>query len=453
MRALRQRFALWTIVVYAIPATACTRSDAPSDPAGSSGAASGNADDDGGDPTPGTAPDGGDDDDGSGGEASNDENADDGGSDDGSDDGLGPAEFDDGDLDPPSHGGTITFQEIGATGWYPSRRDPALGPCDAYDANDCCLAQHDVASDQLTPWDADLVLTLRGPMRVKQLAVYQPGDAGSWSLVSGWDERSPAGEGGLAFRGNDSERAFPGVVGTECLVDVSSDRVFECGDGSEPYCPASEDPHYYGWEGAKLVVLLAAMPHADDFEAPCSEDASGNWWDAPWVGLSLGELVRAGAFSSCQCYAKNPDEWWLGDGCGQFNVFEVVNDNNEFRNLDVFSTNFFGYGGYVGEGPCGMDCDLSMLAGEVDLVDKSTSTEASMGAVASPDMGPGAAFRRPALGYRYFVMLLDVSSRTVQLALVHPLQIPETIGGLLPALPGAIPQDTVDALLELRLPQ
>ena len=33
---------------------------------------------------------------------------------------------------------------------------------------------------------------------------------------------------------------------------------------------------------------------------------------------------------------------------GQFNVFEVVNDNNQYKNLGVFSTNMFGYAGYVG---------------------------------------------------------------------------------------------------------
>src|SRR5262245_50335311 len=41
--------------------------------------------------------------------------------------GLGAPEFGAGELDPPSNGGTITFQSIGATGWYPSRRDPAIG--------------------------------------------------------------------------------------------------------------------------------------------------------------------------------------------------------------------------------------------------------------------------------------------------------------------------------------
>jgi hypothetical protein len=155
------------------------------------------------------------------------------------------------------------------------------------------------------------------------------------------------------------------------------------------------------------------------------------------MGLSLGELARAGAFSDCQCYAKNPEEWWLGDGCGQFNVFEVVNDNNEFRNLDVFSTNFFGYAGYVGEGPCGAQCDVAALGPEVDLIDKALDAEAASGAEASPTQGPGAAFRRP----------------TVQLAVVHPLQIPAAVATLLPGLPSTLPRNAVDAVLDLRLPQ
>jgi len=381
--------------------------------------------------------------------------SDDGPGDDGG--GLGPADFDEGELDPPSHGGTITFREIGAPGWYPSRRDPADGPCDAYEGNGCCLAQHDVAGDELTPWDEELALTLRGPMRIKQLAVYQPPAPGSdtWSLVSGWDDRAPASAFGVAFHGNETEAGFEGEIGTECLVDVTTADPFACGDGSVPYCPPSPDPQHYGWAGAKLFVLLASMPHTDDDQAgsPCSEGSDGNWWDAPWVGLSLGELVRAGAFSDCHCYSKNPEQWWLGDGCGQFNVFEVVNDNNEFRNLDVFSTNFFGYAGYVGEGPCGAQCDVSGLGDAVDLIDKGSGAEAAMGAEASPEQGPGAAFRRPTEGYRYFVILLDVASRRVQLGIVHPQEIPADIAPLLPSLPGSISQQTVAQALELRLPQ
>lgn len=374
----------------------------------------------------------------------------------GLDGGIGPATYGPGESDPASHGGTLTFSNIGAAGWYPSRRDPETGPCDAFESDSCCLAREEVTSDQLTPWDRDLVLTLRGPLIAKQLAVYQPATSGGgWSLVSAWDSRAASAPRGMAFRGNDTEtEGFDGEVGTECLVDVSGDRPFPCGPGSDPFCPLSSGPRYDGWSGSKLFVLLATMPHADEqtVGTPCSDDESGNWWDAPWLGLSLGELSRAGSFSSCQCYAKNPDEWWLGDGCGQFNVFEVVNDNNSYRNLDLFSTNFFGYGGYVGEGPCGSACDVSGLAGDVDLIDKTTHGEAATGALASPGDGPGAAFRRPTEGYRYFVMLLDVPTRTVQLGILHPDNLPASVGELLPSFPATVSQATIDAVRGLRLP-
>jgi hypothetical protein len=372
------------------------------------------------------------------------------------DGGLGPASFVDGDLDPPSHGGTITLQQIGASGWYPSRRDPKAGPCDAYQRDSCCMAKHEVASTQLTPWDEELILILRGPLALKQLAVYQPASAGSWSLVSAWDARTKGAAQGVTFRGGGTDTArFAGSVGSECLVDVATDKIFPCGGGSSPFCATASPPHHYGWAGSKLFVLLARMPHADEQGAgdACSQNTSGNWYDAPWVGLSLGELVRAGAFSDCHCYAKSPEQWWLGDGCGQFNVFEVVNDNNQSKNLDLFSTNFFGYGGYVGEGPCGQECDLTRLAADADLIDKSSDEEFARGAIATKGHGPGAAFRRPARGYRYFLILLNVATREVQLAIVHPRAIPTSLATLLPGLPSAISEATVAALLELRLPK
>ena len=143
--------------------------------------------------------------------------------------GIGAPDFGDGELDAPSNGGTITFQRIGAAGWYPSRRDPASGQCDAYQSGECCMARHELANDRLTPWDEELILTLRGPMLVKQLVVYQPiaSAAASWQITSAWDDRSAGSAPGSAFSGNGTESAgFSGVIGSECLVDVSSDRVF-----------------------------------------------------------------------------------------------------------------------------------------------------------------------------------------------------------------------------------
>jgi hypothetical protein len=362
-----------------------------------------------------------------------------------------------GSIDPVSNGATITFESIGAAGFYPSRRDPATGPCDAFQSSTCCLAKENVTSDALTPWNEDLIMSLRGPLDIKQLAVYQPdATSGGWGLVSAWDASSPSTPRGLAFDGNGTDKnGFAGTVGTECIVNVSTSNVFACGSGSVPYCPlpAAGKQVHRGWSGSKLFVLLAQMPHADQVPGACSTGTAGNWYDAPWIGLSLGELVRAGQFGGCHCYAKDPAKNHLADGCGQFNVFEVVNDNNQYKNLEVFSTNMIGYAGYVGEGPCGPKCDVTKLGPEVDLIDKVNVREAAAGAVSNPSKGPGAAFRRPSSGLRYFVMLLDVPSRTVQLAMIHPQKIPGAVAPLLPALPPAVGAATVEAVRALRLPR
>jgi hypothetical protein len=67
-------------------------------------------------------------------------------------------------------------------------------------------------------------------------------------------------------------------------------------------------------------------------------------------------------------------------------------------------------------------------------------------------MAPSAALRRPEAGYRYFVILLDVASRTVQLGIIHPQKIPASMASLLPGLPASVAQTTIDALVQLRLP-
>lgn len=359
----------------------------------------------------------------------------------------------------PSHGGTITFQEIGSAGWYPSRRDPASGECDAIDTDTCCMTRHELTSDALAPWDEDLIVTLRGPMSVQRMAVYQPlaPGSGDWSRVAAWSASAAASGQGFSFDGDATPgTAFAGTVGNQCLVDVARDEVFPCGPGSVPYCPAGDRPKHAGWTGAKLIVLLASMPHVGDgaiAEASnCSNDAADNWYDAPWIGFSHGELVRSGKFGDCHCYAKDPAEWFLGDGCGQLNAFEVVNDNNDAMNLDVFSTNFFGYQGYIGEGPCGDQCDTSALAPDVDLIDKSTSQQAAAGAIASPAGGPGAAFVRPSREPRYFIVLFDEGSRTVQLAIISPARIPEAVSAVLPEVPDRLSLVDIGALLSLRLP-
>ncbi|HSZ81570.1 MAG TPA: DUF2403 domain-containing protein [Polyangia bacterium] len=366
------------------------------------------------------------------------------------------------DAGPVSDGATITFQMIGASGMYPSRRDPAKGPCDVENSGGCCLTNQLETGTDLNPWNEELSATLRGPMLVKQIAVYQPpeGQSGAWQLTSSWDARTPTAGANIAFTGPPTPGAtgFAGVVGNKCLVDVSTAMDFPCGPGSVPYCPAppAGQHKYYGWAGSKLYIWLATMPHygsgAITSAQNCNNATTDNWYDAPWIGISHGELVRQGLYNGCQCYSypSNPN---AGNGCGQLNAFEVVNDNNTYKNLDVFSTNFFGYGGYVGEGPCGTGCNVASLPASVDLVNKKTgNTEAAAGAISTPTQGPGAAFRRPATGYRYVIALFDVSSRTVQLAFIHPSNVPPSLTALLPGLPSQVPQTAIDSLIALRLP-
>ena len=57
------------------------------------------------------------------------------------------------------------------------------------------------------------------------------------------------------------------------------------------------------------------------------------------------------------------------------------------------------------------------------------------------------------MGYRYFVVLMNASARTVQMAMISPAKVPASIATFLPALPASIPQTTVDALMQLRLPR
>ncbi|HVY25490.1 MAG TPA: DUF2403 domain-containing protein [Polyangiaceae bacterium] len=372
---------------------------------------------------------------------------------------IGPAKFDAGDLDTASDGGTLTFTNLGKVGFYPSRRDPASGTCDVYSNGTCCMTKHPLADDKLTPWNEELIVTLRGPIQLKQFVVYTADDTGmNWNVQSAWDSQAPANAFGIAFDGNATKNAkFAGTIGSECVADAMTDKAFPCGPNSVPYCPAGGGgPKNYGWSGSKLFVMTARMPMMGgdklDAATACGTGTSNGWYNAPWIGISLGELIREGKFGDCNCYGKTPPEWYAGDGCGQINAFEVVNDNNDYQNFDVFSSNIFAYYGNVGEGPCGKNCNLTGV-GPADLIDKATSMPAAKGGVtAFGGTAAHVAFRRPTEGYRYVLALFDVNTRQMQLAIIHPSKIPAAAAGLLPTLPRSLGRATIDSLLAMRLP-
>ncbi len=356
------------------------------------------------------------------------------------------------DFGAPSDGGTVTYQNIGAVGSYPSVCSPT--------GDACCRKDKIISSDKLTPWDEDLIMTLRGPIDIKQFATYQPtveGQASPWRLVSSWDVRTPAAAQGIAFSGDAAKggKPFTGVVASTCLVNASTDKAFGCGAGSNPYCAANSSNKNTGWAGSKMFVFLASMPHVGSGAITAEQNCgalSNGWHDAPWIGLSVGELIRSGAFSSCQCYERTP---YHGDGCGQINALEVINDNDtsgNYKNLEIFSSNFFSYGGDFG-GPCGTkNCDATKVAGTADLVTGSAAATAGVLGSQTPMKSPNGFLRRPTTGYRYFVLLLDVRTRTVQYAIIHPGKVPAPLSALLPALPNQVPQSAIDSVIALRLP-
>jgi hypothetical protein len=149
----------------------------------------------------------------------------------------------------------------------------------------------------------------------------------------------------------------------------------------------------------------------------------------------------------------------VGDGCGQINVFEVVAEASgaKWGNRDVISTGIRSYQvGSLGGAVCGIEgCGIEKFPADADLLDANSLTAMSAGAVIDADhrnSAAGPVWRR-AQDDRYYLFLLDEASRTVQVAIIHPQNIPEAAKGILPALPNTVPRSVIEGFLNLRLPR
>lgn len=375
----------------------------------------------------------------------------------------------------PTRGGTMTFTNIGAAGYWGRRieAEPGDPRCDVqsetidygWGSEFCCRTSHEVTSDQLTPFNEQLTMVLEGPLRVKMLAVYQPLAAsdGPWAIRSFWDRRSPDQAYNLQLVGPNDSHDFSGDLGNNCAFYAMQEKAFPCGPGSDPYCPGS-GLDFEGWAGSKLVVMLASMPYTDDPAlAPLSCIADGEderAQDAPWIGVAPSELNRDGwsGYHPCHCFDSGGSAQ-LGDGCGQINVFEVIAESSgpRFGNRDVISTGIRSYQvGSLGGVTCGIEsCGIERFPADADLLDVNALTAAAEGAVIDaeePASRVGPAWRR-ARDDRFYVFLLDERSRTVQVAVIHPGNVPATARTLLPAMPNVIARSVVDDLRTLRLPR
>lgn len=361
----------------------------------------------------------------------------------------------------PTRGGTMTFTNVGAPGFWPRRINRPSGDpaCDYKDGTDtwggrCCMKKQTSASDRLAPFDEEMTLILKA-IDVKQVAVYQPSatDAASWGLVSAWDRRTKVGQNLGFTQGKTQVAESEGELQkSDCVWYLAQTSPFECGDGRDYFCPDDPGVNRRGWSGSKLFVILTSMTFDDGAVESCN--GGGNAHPGPWVALVASELIRDGARKwngACNCYSKTGS---VGDGCGEINLFEVVMDGNQYSNREFASTGVRSYqAGHVGGNVCGTGCSRDAFAPDVDVLDACTKKAYASG----PEIVVGGksdgcpVWRRPT-GDRYLVVLLDETTRTIQVSLIHPANVPSAVAPLLPSLPSAIARSAVDSLVGLRLP-
>ena len=112
--------------------------------------------------------------------------------------------------------------------------------------------------------------------------------------------------------------------------------------------------------------------------------------------------------------------------------------------------------GSLGGVTCGIQsCGIDQFPADADPLDANSLTAMKAGGVFDADhpaMKEGPVWRR-AQDDRYYLFLLDESSRTVQVAVIHPSKIPDAAEAFVPALPNTVPRAAIDGFLDLRLPQ
>jgi hypothetical protein len=355
----------------------------------------------------------------------------------------------------------MTFTNVGAPGFWPRRIDREAGDpaCTYKDGTDtwgghCCMKEQHSESTHLAPFDEEMTLILKA-IDVKQVAVYQPtqNDTSKWSMVSAWDRRVGTGQNLGFTQGPDQLPSSDGKLQkSDCTWYLAQNTPFDCGDGKDYFCPKDPGVNRLGWRGSKMFVLLASMTFDDSGVEKCNGGGQGA--PGPWVALVASELIRDGGRKwngLCNCYSKTGT---VGDGCGEINLFEVVMDNNEYSNREFISTGVRSYqAGHVGGAVCGTGCDRNAFAADVEVLDACGKKAYDKG----PEIPVGGktdgcpVWKRP-VGDRYFVVLLDEEKRTIQLSIIHPQNVPGAAAALLPALPSTVGRDTIDGLVDLRLP-
>ncbi len=264
---------------------------------------------------------------------------------------------------------------------------------------------------------------------------------------------------GLAFKGNETESQEL-RTGSSAPSVWSMSRPRRSSPAARAAClPGLQAMREYdGWAGSKL--FSAAGAHAErrgGRRAVLGGRRPATGTMRPWIGLEASASWCArGRSPAAEVLRQEPRRMVPGataaasSTCGRSST-----TTTEYQNFGVFSTNFFGYAGYVGEGPCGDQCDvLAAGAGGRPSSTRARTSRRREARWRARIEEARAAFRRPIGGYRYFIILMDTASRTVQLAIRPPrAEYRRRSRRCCQGLPGALRKPRSRTRSGLRLPK
>lgn len=238
---------------------------------------------------------------------------------------------------------SMTLTGIGGSGQYFQVTNQLNGTwpnCPATPPS-CVRAVHHV-SGNLSPFNEEMSIQLRGPMIINNIAVYQPDKTGTvYNRVSYWTRGGKSAEnlsflnnlgGGASGEWSICQGNSLSWASSDATKDVARPTVFggTLGNGVEMTvlsghaCTPSSCGWYrpvgmHGWSGEKIIIVEATMPH--------NIPGYANKGDKPAIWSLNAQIPRTAQYG-CNCDRR---------GCGELDIAEVVTEGEEHCWVTMYS--------------------------------------------------------------------------------------------------------------------
>ncbi|CEP64432.1 Toh1p LALA0_S11e03972g [Lachancea lanzarotensis] len=252
----------------------------------------------------------------------------------------------------------VEFSNVGFTGSYTpvtSIKNPDTDKCS------CSVGSKDWFSGSSAPISEAVSVHFRGPLKLNKFAFYNASsftvgntdNSSSWNRVAYFDASSQTGENvtfltkagtdspvlgqALTFAGSD------GVSSSKTAAYLANDNLIKSDQEytifSNVSCPKSSTknscgvyrkgiPAFHGFEADTKMFLF-------DFEMPTETQNNGSsfkYYDMPAIWLLNDQIPRTSQYptnANCSCWAS---------GCGEFDIFEVMNGTERNHLYSTFHT-------------------------------------------------------------------------------------------------------------------